>query len=126
MSNEESLTIEDVVNICTKAGANVSFEVVDKNKLDQGKLMGGVLQDFLPALKKVAELGSMNNKPFGKYDRGSWLLVENAEERYLDAFWRHQLDGMYNVDPTTGHIHLVAMAWNLLALLVFYERNQNA
>lgn len=90
------------------------------NKETEGKMTAGVLQDFLPALKRVAALGSMNNKPNGKYERGSWLKVENAQVLYLDAFWRHQLEGMYNVDPETGEIHLVAMTWNLLALLVFH------
>lgn len=98
--------------------------ILDLNKETAGKIMGGVIQDFMPALKEIAELGSSNNKPFGKYDRGSWLKVNNPEQAYLDAFWRHQLEGMYNTDPTTGRIHLVAMAWNLLALLVFYLRSQ--
>ena len=78
-----------------------------------------LLGSFKLALNEVAELGSMNNKPFGKYDRGSWRLVENAKERYLDAFWRHQLEDMFVIDETTGKIHLVAMLWNLLALISF-------
>ena len=82
-----------------------------------------LLGAFKLALKEVAELGSMNNKPFGKYDRGSWMLVENAKERYLDAFWRHQLEGLAEVDETTGKIHLVAMLWNLLALISFEIKN---
>lgn len=96
------------------------------NKEHEGKTMAGVLQDFLPALKEVAELGSMNNKPNGKYERGSWLEVENANTLYLDAFWRHQLEGMYEVDPETGKIHLVAMVWNLLALLTFHLKDEQA
>ena len=96
------------------------------NKEHKGKMMAGVIQDFLPALKEIAELGSMNNKPNGKYERGSWLEVENAQVLYLDAFWRHQLEGMYEVDPETDKIHLVAMAWNLLALLTFYLNDTSA
>ena len=96
------------------------------NKEHEGKTMAGVIQDFLPALKEIAELGSMNNKPNGKYERGSWLEVENAQVLYLDAFWRHQLEGMYEVDPETRKIHLVAMAWNLLALLTFYLKDTSA
>lgn len=172
----------------------MQVEIVDTDKLDQGKYQAGVIQDFMPAinacvtfgcstsssydedmffiafehyqlrgmynvdmnsnclvlvamayylicylevritgefqepifvgairhaLKEVAELGSMNNKPFGKYERGSWKKVQNAKERYLDAFWRHQLEGPFNADPTTGKIHVVAMLWNLLALIMF-------
>jgi len=91
----------------------------DKNKLDAGRVMAGVLEDFLPALHEVAKLGSMNNKPNGKYDRGSWMLVENADQRYNDAFWRHLVAGRHNVDPETGMPHDVAIAWNALVLLWF-------
>lgn len=77
------------------------------------------------ALKELAELGSMNNKPFGKYDRGSWMLVENAKVRYLDAFWRHQLDDLSAIDPTTGKLHVVAMLWNLLALITFNLKDES-
>jgi len=94
------------------------------NKLDHGKLMAGVLEDFLPVLHEVAKLGSMNNKPNGKYDRGSWMLVENGEQRYLDAFWRHILSGRTNVDPETGMPHSVAIAWNALALVWFQLRRE--
>jgi len=89
----------------------------DDKKLDQGKVMMGVLEDFLPALAEIGKLGSMNNKPNGKYERGSWKLVDNAEQRYLDAFWRHVTDGRQNIDPETGMPHSVAIAWNALALV---------
>ncbi len=49
----------------------------DPNKVG-GKYMAGVIADFAPALKEIAKLGSMNNKPNGKYERGSWKLVNNA------------------------------------------------
>lgn len=91
----------------------------DTNKLDQGKLMAGILEEFLPALNEVAKLGSMNNKPNGKYERGSWQRVENGEQRYLDAFWRHILSGRKGIDPETGMPHDVAIAWNALALIWF-------
>jgi len=95
------------------------FMPPDENKLDQGKYMAGVLEDFLPALKEVAKLGSMNNKPFGKYNRGSWMLVEDAEQRYLDGFWRHINEGRFNIDPESGMPHDVAICWNSLALIWF-------
>lgn len=79
--------------------------------------MAGILEDFAPALKEIAKLGSMNNKPFGKYERGSWQLVEDAETRYKDAFWRHLLDGRHEIDPETGMPHDVAIAWNAIALV---------
>lgn len=90
----------------------------DPNKDKTGKIMAGVLEDFLPALTEIAKLGSMNNKPNGKYDRGSWMLVEN-EVDYVDAFWRHLLAGRDNIDPETGMPHSVAIAWNAIALVWF-------
>lgn len=91
----------------------------DTKKFDQGKLMAGILEDFLPALAEVAHLGSMNNKPNGKYERGSWKEVENGEQRYLDAFWRHILAGRNNFDSESNMPHDVAIAWNALALVYF-------
>jgi len=91
----------------------------DTKKLDQGKYMAGVLEDFLPALKEIAKLGSMNNKPFGKYERGSWMEVEDAERRYLDGWWRHVNEGRHNIDPESGMPHDVAIAWNSIVLVWF-------
>lgn len=90
----------------------------DPNKVG-GKYMAGVLADFAPALKEIAKLGSMNNKPNGKYARGSWKLVENPEVEYNDAFWRHLLEGPHEIDPDTSMPHDVAIAWNALALVCF-------
>jgi hypothetical protein len=100
-------------------------EVLSEGTIDVGVSRPFLLMSFKLALKELAELGSMNNKPFGKYDRGSWKLVENAKERYLDAFWRHQLDDLSVIDPTTGKLHVVAMLWNLLALITFNMEESN-
>jgi len=90
----------------------------DPNKVG-GKYMAGVIADFAPALKEIAKLGSMNNKPNGKYERGSWKLVENPEVEYNDAFWRHILEGPHEIDSETSMPHDVAIAWNALALVCF-------
>lgn len=95
----------------------------DPNKAGN-KYMAGVIADFAPALKEVAKLGSMNNKPHGKYERGSWKLVENPEVMYNDAFWRHLLEDPHAIDPTTGMPHDVAIAWNALALVYFRLRRE--
>lgn len=95
----------------------------DPNKVG-GKYMAGVLEDFLPALKEIAKLGSMNNKPFGKYERGSWMKVENPELLYLDAFWRHINEGRHNIDPESNLPHDVAIAWNAIALVWFRLRRE--
>jgi len=82
-------------------------------KLDAGKLPARLIADFAPALLKVAkvlEYGAIKYSPHG------WINVENAEERYLDAFWRHILAGKGN-DPDSGLPHLHHACWNLLAVL---------
>jgi len=100
---------------------------MDKNKETEGKYMAGVIADFAPALREIAKLGSMNNKPNGKYERGSWKLVENPEVKYTDAFWRHLLEGPNEIDTTTNMLHDVAVAWNAIALVCFrLEREKKA
>ena len=97
---------------------------VNPNKFDNGKYMAGVLADFAPAFKEIAKLGSMNNKPNGKYERGSWMKVVDPEVKYNDAFWRHLLDGPNNIDPTTGMHHDVAIAWNAIVLVWFRLKHE--
>jgi hypothetical protein len=119
--------LQDIANAMATAGSinepggipKEAWENLDPNKEDLGKYMAGVLADFAPALQEVAKLGSMNNKPGGKYERGSWMLVQDPLVKYNDAFWRHLLDGPQNLDPTTGMHHDVAVAWNALALVWF-------
>lgn len=55
-------------------------------KLDDGKLLAGVLADFSLALKAVAAVGTFGA---GKYSRGGWQSVDNGIVRYYDALWRH-------------------------------------
>ena len=58
--------------------------------------------------------------------RNNWQLVDNAEERYLDALYRHleehRKGNIYdtdNVDPTTTHLSAVAVnAMFLLELML--------
>ena len=85
-------------------------------KHDQGKPIDGVLfQDFPRALMAVASLASFGAD---KYERGSWLTVENGHQRYTDAIARHMLDEYVEAaDEETGLGHDVAIAWNALARL---------
>ena len=82
-------------------------------KLDAGKLPARLIADFGPALLKI---GKVLEYGAGKYSPHGWLAVDNAEERYLDAFWRHILSGEGN-DPESGIPHLYHACWNLLAVL---------
>ena len=84
-------------------------------KDDSEKVMAGLLLDFSRALTEVADVGT-----FGavKYTRGGWQEVENAEQRYTDAFMRHVLSlQTEGTDPETGFLHWAHVAWNALAVL---------
>jgi hypothetical protein len=91
-------------------------------KLDDGKVKAGVLEDFSRALWEVAKVGT-----FGavKYSRGGWKFVENGEERYKDAKWRHilkrNIEGQIDFDSQC--LHLAQEAWNALAQLELYLRD---
>ena len=86
-------------------------------KLDQGKLMAGILQQFpraLTAVLKVATFGA------NKYSRGGWQYVEKGFERYSDAMMRHYLkEPLEDFDPDSDMPHEWHLAWNALARLEF-------
>lgn len=91
-------------------------------KADAGKVLGGLLLDFAHALEIVAEVGTHGA---GKYSRGGWLKVQDAQQRYLDAAMRHLLKlgkGEQN-DKDSGLPHLGHAAWNLLAIIELNARS---
>ena len=89
-------------------------------KADKGKAMGGVLADFSRALERVVDIGTFGAR---KYARANWLLVENAEERYLDAFWRHLLAAEREPNDFESDMpHLHHALWNLLAVIELKKR----
>jgi len=82
-------------------------------KMDQGKTRAAlVLQDFGPALLRVADVGTFGAE---KYTPHGWLSVPDGEARYLDAAMRHLLKR--GDDPDSGIDHLAHAAWNILAAL---------
>ena len=84
-------------------------------KLDEGKVLAGVLGDFAYALEMVARVGT-----FGalKYSRGGWQQVADGVTRYSDALWRHLLAERHQVDDMdSGLPHAAHLAWNALARL---------
>lgn len=84
-------------------------------KLDAGKPLAALLMDFSQALRQVVDIGTYGAQ---KYSRGGWQHVPDAEQRYLDAAWRHMLAaGPEGADRDTGFDHLAHAAWNLLAVL---------
>lgn len=62
-----------------------------------------------------------------KYAADSWQNVENAEERYLDAMYRHlhsiSVHGFYSRDPETGLLEWAHVACNALFLCHFAVKN---
>ena len=93
-------------------------------KDDKAKPMAGVLLDFSRALQTVVDVGTYGAK---KYTRGSWAMVPEGSQRYLDAMMRHLLamdvdpDGL---DKETGLPHLAHVAWNALAVLELQARRK--
>ncbi len=83
-------------------------------KLDQGKPMAGLLQDFGRALLAVAEVGTFGAK---KYSRGGWQHVPDGVNRYTDAMLRHILVESEKIDRDSGLPHAAQTAWNALARL---------
>lgn len=88
-------------------------------KLDAGKnRLGLVLMGFASALEEVGRVGTYGAN---KYCSNGWKEVENAEERYTDAMFRHlKEEGVGNImDPETNLYHAAQTAWNALARLHF-------
>ena len=91
-------------------------------KLDDEKVLGGVLNDFGLALLAVAEVGTFGAN---KYSRGGWQSVDDGIIRYKDALWRHLLKERYeDTDLDSGLSHEAAVAWNSLARLELMLREQ--
>ena len=93
-------------------------------KLDAGKVRPSlVIEGMARAIWAVAEVATFGA---AKYTPGGWVLVANGEERYADAGYRHVLkraQGELN-DPDSELLHLAHEAWNALAKLDLYKRNQ--
>lgn len=91
-------------------------------KRDNGKNQAGLLVDFSRALLAVTEVGTFGTN---KYSRGNWLFVDNAQERYTDAMYRHLLsESIDSVDSESGLLHAAHAAWNALARLELMLRDK--
>ena len=123
-------TEQTVRNIRAKEAAHLSSSAPFPDlhapgaKDDKAKPMAGVLFDFSRALQTVVDVGTYGAK---KYTRGSWAVVPEGSQRYLDAMMRHLLamdvdpDGL---DTETGLPHLAHAAWNALAVLELQARGK--
>lgn len=86
-------------------------------KQDGGKVRFElVLRGFALALLAVAKVATFGAR---KYTPDGWASVEDAEQRYTDALYRH-LNAHHRselLDPDSGLPHLAHAAWNALAVL---------
>jgi len=91
-------------------------------KDDSGKSLTGLMvSGFSNALASVAEVTTYGAN---KYTPNGWVTVPDAQNRYLDALFRHLLShtsGQRN-DPESNLTHLAHAAWNILAILELKER----
>ena len=77
---------------------------------------GLILRDMIEAiiaLINLAEFGA------NKYAPKSWMSVENAEARYMEALQRHllfELKEPGSFDKESNAPHLIAIAWNAMAI----------
>lgn len=95
-------------------------------KLDDGKLQVWLcISGFPRALAEVARVSTYGAK---KYSRNGWKSVKDGEERYMEAFGRHELELAmgHEIDPTTGLLHRAQMIWNLCAALELYLQGQES
>lgn len=93
-------------------------------KLDGGKLRPAlVLSAFSRALEAVVRIGTDGAT---KYTDNGWLEVPEGQSRYEDAKVRHQLARYTGqlIDSDSGSLHLAHEAWNALAVLELYLRNE--
>lgn len=90
-------------------------------KLDAGKHRPSLLLDgFSKALESVAEVATYGAN---KYSDGGWQHVDSGIARYRDAGDRHRLKrGHELLDKESGLLHLAHEAWNRLAELELYMR----
>ena len=92
-------------------------------KLDAGKLRPAlVLGGFANALLAVTKVGTDGAN---KYTDNGWKEVANGFARYSDAEARHRLkrESGETTDPDSGSLHLAHEAWNALAKLELYLKD---
>ena len=84
-------------------------------KMDEGKVLAGILSEFSLALTEVAKVCTYGAH---KYTRGGWQVIPDADLRYKDALFRHLLaEANEKNDPDSELRHLSHVAWNALARL---------
>lgn len=117
---EEPVSIKKDVDEWVAAGMPETTEQVAGTKYDSGKLQFSLVPPYA-----LAEVARNLTAGLDKYkQRNNWQLVPNAEQRYLDALYRHleahRRGEIYDTDSTTPNMpHMAAVAVNAMFLLEF-------
>ncbi len=117
---EEPVSIKKDVEEWVAAGMPDTTNQTAGTKYDAGKLQYSLVPPYA-----LAEVARNLTAGLEKYkQRNNWQLVPNAEQRYLDALYRHleahRRGEIYDTDSTTPNMyHLSAVIVNAMFLLEF-------
>lgn len=95
-------------------------------KMDAGKVRPSlIIEGMARAIWAVSEIAS---KGAIKYTPGGWVTVPNGQDRYADAGYRHTLKRAKGEthDADSEQLHLAHEAWNALAKLDLFLREQES
>lgn len=88
-------------------------------KNDQGKTQWWYFDNFWPQLEQVVQVLEMGDRKYPAEDGSNWKRVDNANQRYKDAMFRHMVayrTGQRD-DPESGKSHLAHVITNALFLM---------
>lgn len=116
---EDCLEKQTVRDINDQTDLHVPGAKADKNKVRMHLITGGMAR----AITEVAKVGTFGAN---KYSDGGWVHVPDGFCRYEDAQQRHAAMRHMDeeTDPESGLLHLAHEAWNALAKLDLYLREQ--
>ena len=85
-----------------------------KNDRTEGKLRWELLP--IPLMEKLVEVYEFGAN---KYGPNTWQELEDGEDRYLGAMFRHLNAHKKGekIDPESGLLHVQHMAWNAIAIM---------
>ena len=92
-------------------------------KVDAGKnRLSLVMFGFANALQEVGMVGTFGAN---KYTDNGWLHVVDGQQRYTDAMLRHLFKEASGetIDQDSSMLHMAQTAWNALARLELYLRD---
>lgn len=112
----------DVVRTTPEADPTGLAQHAPGAKLDAGKVDYTYLEDVSLALEAICKLFEFGET---KYSRGGWQHVDDGVRRYTKAMLRHYFKEREGTDPDSDTLHIVATAWNAVARLELYLRENN-